>query len=517
MRCMRKIYICLLISICLIGIAGCDVKENGQKKETLAEANEKPVIIRMMTMGEAPKEGMNEIYEQLDALTMRDFGCIVRVDFYSWGDETELMKRIVASREYDIYGTGAWGDYEELSRLNAFLQLDGWLEKVPQLVQAMKLGDENLLDSVRVDGKLYTVPRKVGQSGGYGFFYREDLRKEWGLEPINSLETVEAYLYRAEVEFPQYAMINDKRFFNSLKQLILGEKYYMINTYVCVRKDEPGKIVSIFDCPEYLEALKIAQKWYQDGIIAQDILSVQQNNTMPTLALMKAGKLPLEFANHLTAISNNYILPIVDSIPSCELGWLDYALLTDNQFLNYKSNAKGQMLAIRASTEEPEIAIRLIEKMYTDSEYYDLLVYGAENINYKLTESGQVSYDGILPENKLRGQTGLENEDLSRTVHYSDAWNHTIDNLNEEVRKQIEKNGTYFLDGVSFDESILDEQINEIYQYEIFPLECGLASDCEKELEQAKEKLNQAGYQDYLNSVQKQLDNSMGRKNMEGK
>ena len=40
MRCMRKIYICLLISICLIGIAGCDVKENGQKKETLAEANE---------------------------------------------------------------------------------------------------------------------------------------------------------------------------------------------------------------------------------------------------------------------------------------------------------------------------------------------------------------------------------------------------------------------------------------------------------------------------------------------
>lgn len=63
----------------------------------------------------------------------------------------------------------------------------------------------------------------------------------------------------------------------------------------------------------------------------------------------------------------------------------------------------------------------------------------------------------------------------------------------------------------------MDEQINEIYQYEIFPLECGLASDCEKELEQEKEKLNQAGYQDYLNSVQKQLDNSMGRKNMEGK
>ena len=199
------------------------------------------------------------------------------------------------------------------------------------------------------------------------------------------------------------------------------------------------------------------------------------------------------------------------------MGWLDYDLLTDNQFLSYKSNAKGQMLAIRASTEEPEIAIQFIEKMYTDSEYYDLLVYGAENINYKLTESGQVSYDGILPENKLRGQTGLENEDLSRTIYYSDAWNHTIDNLNEEVKKNIEKNGTYFLDGVSFDESILNEQINEIYQYEIFPLECGLASDCEKELEQAKEKLNQAGYQDYLNSVQKQLDNSIGRKNMEGK
>ena len=82
MRCMRKIYICLLISICLIGIAGCDVKENGQKKETLVEANEKPVIIRMMTMGDALKEGMNEIYEQLDALTMREFGCIVRVDVY---------------------------------------------------------------------------------------------------------------------------------------------------------------------------------------------------------------------------------------------------------------------------------------------------------------------------------------------------------------------------------------------------------------------------------------------------
>ena len=53
---------------------------------------------------------------------------------------------------------------------------------------------------------------------GEGFFYREDLRREWGLEEIHDLATMEAYLYRAKQEerYQDAPLITDNRIWSSL-------------------------------------------------------------------------------------------------------------------------------------------------------------------------------------------------------------------------------------------------------------------------------------------------------------
>lgn len=489
-------------------ICSCGIHKK-KADEKLTNMQENVPVIRMMTMGSEPECGMEAIYEQLDSLTIQDIGCIVRIDFYPWGDETELMKRLVASREYDIYGTGSWGNYEKLARQNAFLQLDEWLDVVPDLVKTMQIGENSLFDAMTVDGKVYAVPQKIAQSGGYGFFYREDLRKKWGLDAVENIDGIENYLYRAAEEFPEYAMINDKRFFQSLKLLTMGEKYYLINDFCCIKKDEPQKLISIYDCPEYLEGVKKARQWYQDEIVAQDILMVQENNTMSTLALMREGKLPLEFANHLTAINNNYVYSILESIPDCELEWLDYDCLTNSKYSRYNSNAVVQMLAVSSNTQNPKQVIRFIEKMYTDQTYYDLLVYGAEGVNYQLTEDGKVSYDHIDINNKLRGQTGLQNEQMNRTIYYPKKWNQVVEKVEKETQRQMQRNGTYKIDGFEIDDlemKELTEKMNEIYEYQIIPLECGVIQNYEESLANIKEQLRQAGMEQYMELAQKQLD-----------
>ena len=51
--------------------------------------------------------------------------------------------------------------------------------------------------------------------------YREDLRKSWGLPEINSLETMEQYMYKAKDEYPESSVVMDSRISVSYTHLTL--------------------------------------------------------------------------------------------------------------------------------------------------------------------------------------------------------------------------------------------------------------------------------------------------------
>ena len=261
------------------------------------------VQLKAFTMGVEPETGMDNFYKQLDELTVGDLGCTVRFDFIAWGDEKNKINLAIASGEYDLYVGGGFSDYKITATKNAFMDLNPLLSEVPELAARYEQAAEGMLKTHEIEGKLYGIPQlgKPGGYGGEGFLYREDLRKAWGLPEINSLDTVEQYLYKAKDDpaFENVSLITDQRFWTSLWYMLAGDKYMTAtdligSPYAVVAYDDPYKVVSLVDTPEFLQVLEYAAKWYKDGIVDHDILAAPQNTTAKAAELIKAGRKPCE-------------------------------------------------------------------------------------------------------------------------------------------------------------------------------------------------------------------------------
>lgn len=493
---MKNRMVTIVIVFVAIMLCACGKEEAGDKVFP---------VIRIMTMGTEPACGMQVIYDKLDPMTEAELGLDVRVSFYKWEDEAKLMKKLVNSDSFDIYVYGAPFDSGTLSEKKAFLDAKDYLDIIPDLVAFYKAQGVDLEKSEHV----YSFPR-LNSSSSYGFLYREDLRKKWGLDEIADFESVEAYLYRAKEEYPCVAPINDKRFFSSLMGLYAGKKYCYLGMNLVVEWDNPKQVKCIMDTPEYMEMLEIAQKWYRDGIVSGDVLYLQNNNTFFTVEMMKQDKAALEFCNHFAAVCSNYAEQLYEVNPEWELGWLNYESMNGVCFQNIATSKDTIGLAISNNCIYPEQALLLLEKMHVDSRYYNLFTYGVEGINYNVSEKGTINYQGIDAKNMLRGQIGLECDCMMLPMEYSGNWNEVYKKTTEEIEAVSKENGASWSKEFQLSTEEYGEWQNAMNEYTNSSiraiLETGVSQEIEKDLAQFREQLTEAGYDRFMEEVQKKLD-----------
>ncbi|WP_342562206.1 extracellular solute-binding protein [Paenibacillus sp. FSL R7-0345] len=488
------------------GNSGSEPAKTGNSAAT--DAPKEIVELKAITMGNEPKSGLDTFYKELDALTEKDLGIRVRFDYIPWGDEKNQISRAIAAKEYDLYVGGAWSDFANFATKNAFADLTPLLEETPDLVEHYK----GSLDRVKIDGKVFGIPQynKPG-GGGEGMLYREDLRQKWGLPEISSLETAEQYLYKAKEEYPSTPMLNDKRFGTNIYSQLIASKYYTVAAdYAVAAYDDPYKIISIYDTPEYKEAVAKAKQWYDDGIVDHDVLAAQGNATAETLELMKVDQKPLEFNNHFGAVSNNYINQLKEALPDSTYGWYDF--LMDNNapaFLPRMSPSTITMISVGANSQYALQALKLIEKAHTDPTYYNLLAYGVEGENYNLDGEGFINYEGIPTDNIKPAWTGLADGYMALQVKYPGEWKSIYDELQAEGIKRSEAGGTDPYEGFSFDTSSLATELSNLEtvktQY-IQPLSVGMTNDIGGDLAKVQKQLKDAGFDAYLAELQKQVD-----------
>ena len=139
----------------LLLLGGCG-KELHTDEEEVKEAI---VNFRAITLGNMPEGGMDEIYRQLDALTIPELNCTLRFDFISWGNERRQLNIVTASGEYDFIPGGVFSDYRTLVYKNAFLDLNEYLDSVPALTEHYATYDANTLKKCEISGGLYGLPQ----------------------------------------------------------------------------------------------------------------------------------------------------------------------------------------------------------------------------------------------------------------------------------------------------------------------------------------------------------------------
>lgn len=503
-----------LAAVMMISLGACKSEE----KETATKDEEKIVTLKGFTMGNEPAGGMDKFYEELDALTVKDLGCKVRFDFIPWGDEKNKINLNIASGEYDLYVGGNFSDYKATAAKNAFLDLNPYLELVPDLVAHYKQASDNALKMCEIDGHLYGIPQfgKAEGGAGEGFIYRDDLRVEWGLPEINSLETMEQYLYAAKADerYKDISLITDNRIWTSLWLMLAGAKYGQLDDsqYVWFEYNNPSNIVSIFDTPEFKQVIEYAQKWYNDGIIDHDILAASGNEGTKGYELFKADKKPAETNTPFWSASGNWIPGLYSEHPDWKLGFFDYGLDNPETHVAYIPDySSATAISVAAQCKYPEIAVKFIEKAHTDRTYYDLLRYGVEGENYKMVD-GIPSVADIAQENIKPSWTGLVDGYMDYQIKsVNPDWQALSDKYKEKGNKLLEANG-YIPSpkaGFTFNVSDLSTEIAAMEtvkaQY-MLPLVNGITKDIDGDIANVKAQYEKAGFQTYFTELKKQWD-----------
>ncbi len=478
------------------------------------EGREAIVNFRAITLGNMPEGGMDEIYRQLDALTIPELNCTLRFDFIPWGNERSQLNIVTASGEYDFIPGGVFSDYRTLVYKNAFLDLNQYLDGVPALTEHYAIYDKDTLKKCEIGGGLYGLPQ-FGQgeirSVGEGFFYREDLRREWGLPEIRDLATMEAYLYRAkqEEQYRDSPLVTDNRVWSSLWLLLTKGKYLEINSsletpFVVVEADNPYVALSRMETPEFEEVLAYIQKWKRDGILDPDMLSRSDNEGELGKSLVLSNKKPCETNTPIWSLDSYWIPILSERHPDWEFGFFPYRSQDEKYYVG--SLAGNSVISISSKTTEPELALKLLEKIHTDIRYYALVAYGVEGNNYNLVD-GKISFDTVIPGNRFAWTAVSDNAICYEAVPVNEKWDeavyHAIMEWNEEIVKTAENDP---LDGFTIQQSgRQQEAFNQIWIQYFQPLVCGYGENYLQELDGAMERLEAAGFDRYLAAIQEQL------------
>lgn len=497
---------------CLLLLTGCNRTEDVSEEALTA-----PVVnFKAIILGTAPENGMEELYEQLDALTIPELNCMLRFEFVPWGDERKQINIATASGEYDFIPGGTFSDYRTLVSRNAFLNLNDYLYLVPELVTHYTTYSASALKDCEIDGGLYGIPQfGPGEikNVNEGFFYREDLRKEWGLPEITDLETMEAYLYRAK-EDPRYAdepLITDNRIWQSLWLMITKGKYLEIGSmqespFVVVSAREPYRVLNRLELPEFRQVLAYIKKWRDDGILESDMLALSDNEGERGKNLMMQDRKPCETNVPIWSASASHIPDLTQAHPDWEFGFFPYLSVNEEWYVGTLS--ESSVVSVSSKTTEPELAIMLLEKIHTDQRYYDLIKYGVEGIHYQL-EDDKISYEGIQSSERFGWTVCTDTLMSYEEVPVNDQWNEDVvvpvgqwlEDISMEAKPDPLEGFTFLTKGLEKQLEAMENERLKCFQ----PLVCGYTEDYEADLQKANEALKAAGLDQYIDSMQRQL------------
>lgn len=516
MKVIRKIGWILLAGAVAIGLTGCGKNQTAQEGTDSEEKNDHYVTLKALTLGTPPENGMDEFYEELDAMT-EELGCHLRFDYIPWGDERSQINMAIASGEYDFISNGNFSDYYQQAAKGAFLDLNEYRDLVPDLFAHYEDYRADFLTNLEWNGGLYGIPQfkadSISDTGG-GFFYRSDLLKDWNIPEVTDFESMQTYLYAAKAD-PRYqnaALITDNRAWTALWPMF-GKQYQEIETihtipYAVVDADTGKVVVSRFETEEFRQILDVVHQWYQDGILNPGILASADNEGMTALEMMLQDEKPCETNAPIWSVNDEYVPALYEKHPEWEYGFFDYELYGGN-ITKTKSGKELSCISVSAKCQYPEIAVKLLEKLHTDQDFYDLVSYGVEGIHYQ-KKDGEISHEGIASKDTFSYWVGSPDHMLELPRYIEDKqWAQVytdLRNRQQEAKETAPDNPlidfTWEDDGLKEIESRLEE-VRKDY---LLPLCCGVSDDIDADYQMAIDKLYEAGLQEYLDILQQQLD-----------
>jgi len=353
----KKVLCGVLAVAALFSLCSCKNEKNG--------AGEKGKnVVKWVTTYSKP-EAHEEVVEAINKKLEADLGLELDLTVIDGGAYDQKMNLLISSNEeFDICFTSDWSNpYSTNVKKKAYLKLDELLAGFPKLEESVP---EFLWDMAVCDGGIYGVPNYQNAFIQLDVAVKPDLVEKYNIDlsAVDELKDLTPIL--DTIKKNESGLIPFTPSWNPL-----SFHYEHLGGQVYASKTEPGKILPVYEIPEYKEYTKLMHEWFEKGYIASDVLT--SSGTDKTLE-----------AVILTNASPNS--------PALEKANYGYELVHKNIAKPYMGAlvGRGTMNAISANSKNPENALKMIEAFYTDAELYNMICHGIEGIHFEKVGENKV-------------------------------------------------------------------------------------------------------------------------------
>lgn len=483
---MKKVVsIILVLALCLSCMVGCG--GSAGKDAVGANGGEKVVILYP---GEETDAMSNFINNQLNPILAEEIGVELEFIYKGW-DQYWEQKDIMLGTEtvVDLYWDGL-PDLASMVNKSHCQPLDELIETYcPDL---LKVIPESQLAGGVVDGVQYGIPSAYSPSSCMFQLVcvRQDILEAVGMTEIKDVEDLRKFAELSKEQFPELNGPADV-IFKPLTRYFADEQLtWCAFSNLAVYGEDTKKAYCYYETDAFKEVAEYNHSMYEAGLY-QDELTTNYNERDSRMQqgtyLWVEGSLGKE---------NEILSAVRANAPEAELK--TYLLKPEAD--KYITACGGEVLCVPYSARNPEGAMKFLNWMYSSQENYLFCLYGSEGENYDIV-------DGRI---KLKDPAfeGYFYEWMFRNANYTLFTTDVADEYIETYETWDDGAKTSDVIAFHFDNANvveIENSVSEVVKQYMDPIMYGFV-DYEENYPAALEALKQAGIDEYIAEIQRQLD-----------
>lgn len=479
-----SLLLALLMFACMVPAAFAE--------ETLPE-----VVVYMM--GDKPTD-CDVVMEKINEILAEEVGCTMSMNFVGWADwGTAYQLLLTGGNKIDLIYAASWASDREYARKGAFMDLTDLVEEsAPELWNMIPIEAWDYATLPTDNGDMiYCIPTAFVTYTSNGVQYRADLCEKYNLPVPDSIEN--AYLYQMGIKENCPEMFaNMDGGTRSWEIMCLDNLFLHYDESVGVMigsVKEEGETPSWTKIEKYIspdnewfiQELETAKKWADAGFWDRNLSS---NPSDDVGGYFNEGMVALSYNGVNVDKFSGTVGTLANSHPDWKVGFVPYGL---KQGYVIQSSPIQDATAIPISSENPELALKVMEEIYTNEELMHLFSYGLQDVHYTLDENGAY----VETDNTTNfAQYAMNTWAWKRTDFLLDGATTEASVVVDEVRAKMDEAEHIMPTAFSFDRSTCEARVaavEQVISQYLTPLRYGLTDNLEADLAVFFEKAEAAG------------------------
>ncbi len=496
----------MLVTVALAACTGAPGATGSAGASAPAADTSEMYAMTILTAGDQPPD-QQTVLDAVKAATKNTLNIDLTVKYFPWADYIEKVRMMSAAKEkFDICLTFS-GVAQEAYNRKEMIPLDDLLNQYGPNLKS-KITQSNWVWALGPDGKTIAIPAQYAKDGVYYMVVlRKDLRLKYNCPEIVDMDTLGQFLDAVAKNEPNITpllggsiggpviMDNLKKFDPNIDIGYQGQGYsigfwtttgadaYKVKNWYA---DERAKNFI------YWGEQAMNRKWY-----AKDLNAGENGYDQTALASGKVACLQMDYYNYNTIYNN-----AKESNPSFELEW---AMV--NKGIAMAPDVANNFAQVSATSAKPERAVMFLDWIQASQDNYDLWFYGIKDKHYKLSDKGEVVYpEGSVSTALPYSPTPwwFRNFLMDRSISTDCDMTKTAQQYYKDQKVlDVPNTASFTFDIKNVDLQIT--QVNSVIQEKWNDISNGVLQG-DAEYQAFLKALDDAGMQDILNEMQKQLD-----------